>query len=208
MQTPTDTPARFTALPDDDTLAATVAALAARRFGVEVVEDLDAAREAVIGRIPHGASVATNSSVTLEATGIAAAINDGGPYDSARKVLTFDRATQMPEIKAIITQPDFALGGVHAVTREGTLVLASALGSQLAAYAWGADKVILVVGAQKLVPDLATAHERIHEYCLGLENERALAAYGRRSHIGKILEIHQDEPGRTHVVLIRRPVGF
>jgi acyl-CoA hydrolase len=208
MQTPLESAIRFTALPNDDTFAKTVSALAARGFGTEVVEDLDAAREAVLARIPHGASVATNSSVTLEETGIASAINDGGPYDSARKVLTFDRATRMREIKAIITQPDVALGSVHAVTRDGTLVLASALGSQIAAYAWGAENVILVVGAQKLVPDLPAAHERIHQYCLGLENERALAAYGRGSYIGKIMEIHQDEPGRTHIVLIRQSVGF
>jgi hypothetical protein len=208
MHTPTESTDRFTALPDDATLAATVAALEARGFGTDVVDDLDAAREAVLPRIPHGSTVATNSSVTLEETGIAAAINEGGPYDSARKVLTFDRATQMREIKTIMLLPDFALGSVHAVTRDGTLVLASALGSQIAAYAWGAANVILVVGAQKLVPDLAAAHERIHQHCLGLENERALQAYGRGSYIGKILEIHQDDPGRTHVVLIRRAVGF
>jgi L-lactate utilization protein LutC len=208
MQTPIESTARFTAMPDDETLATTVAALEARGFGTEVVEDLDAAREAVLARIPHGSSVATNSSVTLEETGIAAAINDDGPYDSARKVLTLDRATQMREIKATIIQPDFALGSVHAVTRDGTLVMASALGSQLAAYAWGAENVILIVGAQKLVPDLATAHERIHQHCLGLENERTHAVYGRGSYIGKILEIHQDEPGRTRVVLIRQAVGF
>jgi hypothetical protein len=207
MHTSTDT-GRFTVLPDDETLAATVAALAARGFGTEVVDGLDAAREAVLARISHGSAVATNSSVTLEETGISAAINDDGRYDSARKVLTLDRATQMREIKAIMLQPDFALGSVHAVTRDGTLVLASALGSQIAAYAWGAANVILVVGAQKLVPDLATAHERIHQHCLELENQRALGVYGRGSYIGKILEIHQDEPGRTHVVLIRQSVGF
>ena len=207
MQTPTDSTGRFTALPDEEALTATAAALQTRGFGTEVVDDLDAAREAVLARIPHGTSVATNSSVTLEEAGIAAAINDG-PYDSARKVLTLDRATRMREIKAIIIQPAFALGSVHAVTRDGTLVVASALGSQLAAYAWGAENVILVVGAQKLVPDLATAHERIHQHCLELENDRALEIYGRGSHIGKVLEIHQDEPGRTHVVVIRQPVGF
>lgn len=199
---------RFTALPDAETLAATVAALEARGFATETVDDLPAAREAVLARIPDGSAVATNASVTLEETAIAAAINDGGRYDSARKALTLDRATQMREIKTIITQPDFALGSVHAVTRDGTLVIASALGSQLAAYAWGAAHVILVVGAQKLVPDLATAHERIREHCLALENERALAVYGRASSIGKILEIHQDEPGRTRIVLIRQAVGF
>jgi L-lactate utilization protein LutC len=208
MHTSIESTDRFTAMPDDETLAATVAALRARKFGTEVVDDLDAAREAVLARIPRGSSVATNSSLTLEETGIAAAINDDGPYDSAHKVLTLDRATQMREIKAIMLQPDYALGSVHAVTRDGTLVLASALGSQLAAYSWGAENVILIVGAQKLVPDLATAHERIHQHCFELENQRALAVYGRGSYIGKILEIHQDEPGRTHVVLIRQAVGF
>ena len=208
MQTPIESTDRFTVLPDDETLATTVAALEGRGFGTEVVDDLDAAREAVLARIPAGSSVATNSSVTLEESGIAAAINGGGPYDSARKVLALDRATQMREIKAIMIQPDFSLGSVHAVTRDGTLVIASALGSQLAAYAWGAENVILVVGAQKLVPDLVTAHERIHQHCLKLENERTLGVYGRGSYIGKILEIHQDEPGRTHVVLIRQAVGF
>ena len=208
MHTPSESTARFTAMPDDETLETTVAAVAARGFGVEVVDDLDAAREAVLARIPRDSSVATNSSVTLEETGVAAAINDHGAYDSARKALTLDRATQMREIKAIITQPDFALGSAHAVTRDGTLVIASALGSQLAAYAWGAENVILIVGAQKLVPDLATAHERIHQHCLELESERTLEVYGRGSYIGKILEIHQDEPGRTHVVVIRQAVGF
>ena len=32
--------------------------------------------------------------------------------------------------------------------------------------------------------------------------------YGRGSYIGKILEIHQDEPGRIHLILIRQSVGF
>ena len=170
---------RFTALPDDQTLAATVTALEEHGFGVEVVDDLDAARDAVIARIPEGSSVMTNTSVTLHETGIAEAIDDGGPYDSARNKLNeLDYATQLPEMKAIGGQPDFALGSVHAITSEGTLVIASASGSQLASYAWGAANVIFVVGAQKLVPDLEAAHERIVEHSLPLEDARAYAAYG------------------------------
>ena len=107
----------------------------------------------MLARIPEGSSVMTNTSVTLQETGIEDAINDGGPYESARnKMLALDFATQVQEMKAIAGQPDYALGSVHAVTREGTLVIASASGSQLASYAWGAANVIFVVGAQKLVP--------------------------------------------------------
>ena len=206
----TQTEERYTALPDDQALAATVLALEEHGFSVEVVDSLDAAREAVLARIPQGSSVMTNTSVTLQETGIADAINDGGgAYESARnKMFALDFATQLPEMKAIAGQPDYALGSVHAVTRDGTLVIASASGSQLASYAWGAENVIFVVGAQKLVPNLEAAHERIYQHSLKLEDARAYAAYGQNSVVGKVLEIHQEPPGRIHVVLIRQPVGF
>jgi acyl-CoA hydrolase len=207
--TMTNASERFTALPDDNTLAATVVALEEHGFSVEVVDDLDGARKAALARIPQGSSVMTNTSVTLQETGIQDAINDGGPYESARNtMLALDFATQVQEMKAIGGQPDYALGSVHAVTRDGTLVIASASGSQLASYAWGAANVILVVGAQKLVPTLDAARERIYQHSLKLEDARAQAAYGQHSSIGKILEIHQELPGRIHVILIRQPVGF
>ena len=200
---------RFTTLPDDKTLATTVVALEEHGFSVEVVDDLDAAREAVLARIPHGATVMTNTSVTLQETGIADAVNNDGPYDSARnRMFALDFATQAQEMKAIGGQPDYALGSVHAVTRDGTLVIASASGSQLASYAWGAAKVIFVVGAQKLVATLEEAHERIYKHSLILEDARAIAAYGQNSSVGKVLEIHQELPDRIHVVLIRQTVGY
>jgi hypothetical protein len=200
---------RWTTLPDDETLEATVLALEEHGSSVEVVDDLDAARETVLARIPEGSSVMTNTSVTLDETGIAGAINDGGPYESLRtKMLALDFETQAQEMKTIAGSPDFALGSVHAITREGVLVIASASGSQLAQYAWGAANIILVVGAQKLVPTLDDARDRIFEHSLKLEDARAMAAYGQNSAVGKILEIHQERPGRIHVVLIRQSVGF
>jgi acyl-CoA hydrolase len=204
----TTTPDRFTTLPDEHTLASTVTAMEEHGFSVEVVDDLDAAREAVLARIPRGSSVMTNTSATLQDTGIADAINEGGPYDSARvKMGKLDFATQLQEMKAIGGQPDYALGSVHAITRDGTLVIASASGSQLASYAWGAANVIFVVGAQKLVSTPEAARERIYQHSLVLEDARAIAAYGQHSAVGKILEIHQELPGRIHVVLVREAVG-
>jgi hypothetical protein len=128
---------RFTSLPDELALAATVVALEEHGFSVEVVDGFDAARAAVLGRLPEGSSVMTNTSVTLAETGIADAINGGGALESARnKMMALDFATQAQEMKAIGGQPDYALGSVHAVTTDGTLVIASASGSQLASYAW------------------------------------------------------------------------
>jgi LUD domain len=209
MSTTIEPSDRFTTLPDEETVADTVTALERRGFGVELVDDLDSARDRALARIPDGAAVMTFPSVTLESTGIAQAIDESDRYESARvKGYALDRATEMREIKRLMIQPEFALGSVQAITRDGTLVLASALGSQLASYSWGADNVTLVVGAQKLVADLDAARERIHQHCLELEDARAMQEYGGHSRIGKILEIHRDEPDRTHIVLIRAVVGF
>ena len=192
----TAVPDRFTELPDEPALQATVVALEEHGFSVEVAGDLDAARRAVLARIPEGSAVMTNTSVTLAETGIADAVNEGGGrWESVRnKMFALDFATQAQEMKVIGGQPEYALGSVHAITRDGTLVIASASGSQLASYAWGAANVIFVVGAQKLVPTLAAAHERIYRHSLPLEDARAQAAYG--------------QPGRVHIVLIRQPVGY
>jgi acyl-CoA hydrolase len=206
----TVTPDHFTTLPTEHELQATVVALEEHGFSVEVVDGLDAAREAVLARIPQGSSVMTNTSVTLAETGIADAINDGdGRWESARnKMFALDFATQAQQMKAIGGQPDYALGSVHAITDDGTLVIASASGSQLASYAWGAANVIFVAGAHKLVPTLEAAHQRIYQHSLKLEDARAQAAYGQHSQVGKVLEIHQELPGRIHIVLIRQVVGF
>jgi LUD domain len=109
----TATPDRFTTLPDEHALQATVVALEEHGFSVEVVGDLDAARQAVLARIPDGSSVMTNTSVTLAETGIADAINDGeGRWESARnKMFALDFATQGQQMKAIGGQP----GRIHVV---------------------------------------------------------------------------------------------
>jgi hypothetical protein len=52
------------------------------------------------------------------------------------------------------------------------------------------------------------AHQRIYQHSLPLEDARAQAAYGQHSQVGKILEIHQELPGRIHIVLVRQQVGF
>jgi hypothetical protein len=90
---------RLSALPEDDTLAATVAALDEHGFSVEVVDDLDAARRAVLARIPEGSTAMTDTSVTLQATEIAGAIDNGGRCDSARtRMSALDYANQLQEM--------------------------------------------------------------------------------------------------------------
>ena len=101
------------------------------------------------------------------------------------------------------------LGSVHAVSETGSLVAASMSGSQLGPYAIGAGRVILVVGTQKIVPDLEEGLRRIDEYAFPLEDARAQEAYGIHSAVNKVLIINREiTPGRITVVLVDEVLGF
>jgi hypothetical protein len=102
----------------------------------------------------------------------------------------------MDEIRRLLASPDVIVGSVAAVTETGSLVVASASGSQLTGYAGGSARAIWVVGAQKVVPDLPAALRRIEDHCLPLENARAMKVYGQPSAINRVLILNAEpHPG-------------
>ena len=104
--------------------------------------------------------------------------------------------------------PDVILGSVAAVTEDGTLVAASATGSQLAGYVAGAGRMILVVGSQKIVPDLDAAMDRIRDVVFPYENAQVRERLGVDTVLEKVLLIYGEwNAGRTTVVLVREAVG-
>jgi hypothetical protein len=194
---------------DSATLRRVAEALRAHGIEAEVVPDGAAARARVHQLIPDGAHVYNATSRTLETIGLAQDIIEQERYEAARTLLdTLDPATQFDEFRRGVASPQVVVGSVHAVTEDGQLVIASASGSQLPAYAFGAGQVIWVVGAQKVVPNLAKAFERIQRYSYPLEDARARAAYGMPSAINKQLVISGEMPGRAHVVLVEEALGF
>ena len=193
-----------------DRLERAAAALTAHGFTVEILDDVAAARARIQALIPPGASVFTGASETLRLSGIETDINASGQYDAIRpRVLAMDRVTEADAIRRLLASPDVAVGSVHAVTETGSLVIASGSGSQLPGYAGGAARVIWIVGAQKIVPDLETALRRVEEHCLPLESARTQAAYGSPSAINRLLVLNAElHPGRGFVLLLREAIGF
>jgi hypothetical protein len=184
-------------------------ALRANNFDACVVEDGEAARALVLSLIPEGAEVGQGASLTLEQIGVTAAIEQSDCYEAIRpRTRAMDRATQMREIRKLGAAPDFQLNSVQAGTEDGRMVVASFGGSQLGPIVSGAGRVILVAGAQKVVPDLATAFRRVEEYSYPKEDVRLQEAYGRHSAVKKMLILNGElAPGRTTVILVRQPVG-
>jgi hypothetical protein len=185
-------------------------ALTANGFVVEILDDAAAARTRVNNLIPEGASVYTSASETLRLSGILDDINASGRYQAVGpRAMTMDRATQMNEIRRLLASPDVVVGSVAALTETGSLVVASASGSQLPAYAGGAARAIWIVGAQKVVPDLSTALRRVEDHALPLESARAQVVYGQPSAINRLLILNAEpHPGRGTVLLLREAIGF
>jgi hypothetical protein len=185
-------------------------ALNAHGFTAEILNDAAAARARIRDLIPEGASVFTGASETLRLSGIDADINTSGRYQAIKpRVLAIDRATGADDIRRLLASPDVAVGSVHAVTETGSLVIASGSGSQLPGYAGGAARAIWIAGAQKVVPDLATALRRVEDHCLPLESARTQVAYGWPSAINRLLILHAEpHPGRGTVLLLRQAIGF
>jgi len=94
-------------------------------------------------------------------------------------------------------------------TRRHSLLIASASGSQLGPLVSGAGHVILVIGAQKIVSDIATGLRRIYEYCSPLEDARARRAYGVPSGVNNILIINKAVAvGRVTAIIVNEHLGF
>ncbi len=206
----TKTSEDFEAPASEETIRQVAEKIRERNIEVVIVEDGNEARHAVLERLPKGAEVHSGKSKTLQDAGIIDAIQEPGQYDALRpRYLKMDRQTQAREIRKLAAGPDFMLGSVNAVTESGVLVVASATASQLGPYAGTAGKVILVVGSQKIVPDLETALRRIREYVLPWEDAQVRKVVPTGSFVGKILIVEREwVAGRMTVILVRQPIGI
>ena len=193
---------------------AEVASLAAnlreRNFEVVIVDLAAEVRDVVMARLPEGAQVHSGKSKTLEDAGVFKELMESDRYDFIRRrTMKMDRATQGDEIRRLSAAPDVMLGSVQAVTEAGQLVVTSASGSQIGPYASGAGKLILVIGSQKIVPDLDAAFRRIQEHVFPWEDARLREQMGIGTAITRTLIIERDfRPGRTTVILVREPMGI
>jgi hypothetical protein len=160
--------------------------------------------------VPIVAEVFNNTSRTLEAIGVAEDVERSGLYQPLRpRLYQMDREMQAREMRQLSAAPDFVVGSAHAVTEEGSLLIASASGSQLGPLVSGAGHVILVIGGQKIVADVGAGLRRISEYCFPLEDRRAREAYGVPSGVNNLLIINRAiTPSRISAVLVRQSLGF
>ena len=197
-------------LASDEAIEQVMSSLKKENIEAFVVENGESAKAKVLELIPKGAEVMTMSSQTLEAIGVAKEINESGNYDSVKvKLMKMDRAKEGREMRKLGAAPDWAVGSVHAVSKDGHLFIASKTGSQLGPYAYSAGHLLFVVGTQKVVENWDAGYKRVFEYSLVKEDERAKKVGMGPSNVGKLLIINSEFiPGRVTVILVKEKLGF
>jgi len=199
----------FSAPAPEAELDALAEKLRERNFEVVIVQNGEEAKAEVLKRIPEGARVHSGKTKTLEDAGLFKEFMENERYDFVRRTtMKLDLRTQRDDIRKLGAAPDVMVNSAHAITESGQIVITSASGSQIGPIASGAGKLILVVGSQKIVPDLDTAFRRIREYVFPYEDARLREQMGIGTKITRTLILESDfMPGRTTVVLVRDPIG-
>jgi L-lactate utilization protein LutC len=201
---------RFSRLANDAQIQRVARALEARGIRAFIAANGEEARAKVLELLPEGAEVFLGSSTTLKELGLNEIIDNANRLNSVRaRLAKMDRNTQGREMVKMGAVPEYIIGSVQAVTEDGSVVIASNTGSQLAPYAASAARVIWVVGAQKIVLTLEDGFKRVYQYALPLEDARLMQASGVHSSVNKLLIVHREViPGRSTMILVKEKLGF
>jgi len=203
----------YTTLALQETIEKTMEGLTGRRFTSMVVETGKDALQAIQKLIPKGRSVMNGSSVTLEEIGFVDYLKSGahGWNNLHEAVLKEEDKEKRDNLRKHAVVSDYYLGSVHAITEGGEMLIASNTGSQLPHLAYTSPNLILVVGTQKIVSNLAAAFDRLEKHVIPLEDEHMKKLYGAGTQHNKTLILHGESSmmGRTAtVILVKEKLGF
>ncbi len=194
---------------DPEAIRQAVEALRSRGFSAEVVEDRSEALARVRALIPDGARVMTGGT-TQEQIGLKDLLTSGSlSWVNVKGEILSEKD---PEKQMVLRRTgifsQYFVGSVHAIAKTGELVAGSASGSQLAAYAYGAEKVILIVGAQKITESLEDGLRRLREYSTPLEDRRMKSVGYPGTVLSKILIMERQTRPSVHVIIVNEVLGF
>ena len=121
--------------------------------------------------LPKGVDIGSGDSVTLEQTGVFEFLRNGDYvfYDKFQSGLTSaeKRSLYLKNFSA-----HTFITGTSAITMDGKLFNIDGNGSRVAPMIYGPEQIVVVVGTNKIVPDVETAIERTRQIAAPLDTVR------------------------------------
>jgi L-lactate utilization protein LutB len=143
-----------------------------RRMAGSYAAEAGQARDEVLEMIPSGATIFRCGSMTALGMGLWEALEalpEVTVLDPYRPELSPEEGLELRRQGMIA---DVMIASSNAITLDGKLVNLDGMGNRVAATAFGPKKVILVVGMNKVAPDLDTAVARVKHYAAPVNSIR------------------------------------
>jgi L-lactate utilization protein LutB len=167
--------------------------------------------------ITDGLSVGLGGSTTVQEIGLLNYIQTLPTitlYNQYEKGITMEENTERRRQGMLA---DLYIAGCNAITEAGELVNADGSGNRVAAQIFGPKKLLLIVGQNKLVPDVEAANARIRDVAgaknIDRMNNKAIEmgkepTYNWDTIANKFTLINGDVPGRTTIILVKEELGY
>lgn len=218
----------MTSNPIPEKIARVLEQLAHNRIDGTYVETRAQVAQVVEKLLKPGDRIGLGGSVTLQECGILDLVRKPEYQLIDRYEAGLTRAQMQERFRAALTA-DVFLSGCNAITEKGELYNVDGNANRLAAILFGPDRVILVAGCQKIVPDVAAAVERVRTVAAPLNARRLnketyCAKTGHCVACGKPIGAGCDSPdricrdyavcasqavpGRIHVILVGEETGY
>jgi hypothetical protein len=162
-----------------------------RHIKAQYFPSKEAAVPKILELIPEGVIVGAAESVTIGQIGIISALQERGnneviyPFQRNEEGNLIVSREQSYQMMRDVLLSDVFVCGTNAVTLDGKLVNLDGLGNRVAPMIFGPPKVIVVVGANKIVKDVDAALKRVKEYCAPMNSLR----HGLQHHDIEFLEL-------------------
>jgi len=212
----------------NETIEKVIAALRKNRMLAEYVPSKEDVVPRIQSLIPAGCTVATGGSRSLDDAGVMELLRGGDYvfYDRNDPTLTAEEKAAMTAKGATA---DVYLCSSNAVTENGELYNVDGFSNRVAAIANGPKKVIMVVGVNKIVPDINAAIRRVKTIaaplntkrlncdtyclrtgvCMGLEGDMTDGCHSPgRICCSYLVSAQQRVENRIHVILVGEALGF
>ncbi len=125
-------------------------------------EDSASCTDAILASIPEGSSVSWGGSESIKESGLMEGIRNGNYQIIDRMSASSPEESRSLYAQAVLS--DYYLMSSNAVTLQGELVNIDGTGNRVACLIHGPKNVILVVGMNKIVTDIAAGLERVRNF--------------------------------------------
>ncbi len=190
--------------------------LQSRNMSGYYAEDRAAALNIALGLIGEGSSVTMGGALSVSEIGLTDAVKAGN-----YRFIDRDKFTDKREAYLQAYDADVFLASANAITEDGIMVNIDGNANRVSAMAYGPKKLVLIVGMNKVCPDLDTAMKRARNVAAPINAQR----FGLSTPCAKtgscmdckspdticcqfLITRFSRQAGRVHVILVNDSLGF